>query len=220
MVGKDRMAWAADFYGDIISGTEKAGVALGVIKSAVALGKITDADRDILERTTGMLDFVESVSSFTKMGDIVSSVTNVLKEGLKLIGKMEKAQELRYAAYEKLYSDNPNLDATLSKYLAHFFFPGEEDSENVHPYEYLSQLLLGTEKGCYCDKDSSACDFREASYASAPSVMEILDRMPTAPANASPMEKSVLMFYLAERAAHELYVASGLTLEEYANLVK
>lgn len=220
MVGKDRMAWTADFFDDIINGTEKAGFALGVIKSAVALGKMSDENRNILEQTTGMLEFVESVSAFTKVGDIISSVTNVLGESLKLVGKMEKAQNIRLAAYTKLYDDNPNLNAMYSEYLAHFFFPGEETSKNVYPYGYLNQLLTGTEKGCWCDQNPSACDFGEATYASAPSVMEILDRIPTAPANASQMEEDILMFYLAERAAHELYVASGLTLEEYAKLIK
>lgn len=220
MVGQNRMAWAADFYGDIISGTEKAGVALGVIKSAVALGKVSDEDRNILERTIGMLDFAESVSSFTQIGDIVSSVTSVLEEGLKLIGKMERVQKTRYGVYINLYDENPNLKGMYSRYLAHFFYPGEEDSKNVYPYEYLSGLILGTNVGCCCDENPSGCNFGYANYTSAPSVMEILDRLPTAPANADEMEKDLLMFYLAERAAHELYMVSGLSLQEYAELVK
>lgn len=215
---QEKLKWAENFFNDISDGTEKAGMAIDTFKSAYALQKMFNKNVGVLEQTEGMLEFVECISSFAGVDDLVSPVADTLKEGLTLIGKMEKSITYQESIVDGILWKNHTGE---SAYLDYFL------GQKYPFHDYLDVLKYqhgeGSRYGCGCKDDPSKCPFKNNKFDDGATVHEILEKMAGSP-NPSPIdgqkEKEALIFYLAERSEHELYMLTGLTLEEYAKLVK
>ncbi len=215
---QETLKWAEDFFGDISDGTEKAGMAIDALKSAYAFQKMFNKNADVLEQTEGMLEFVECISSFASVDDIVSPVTDTLKESIKLVRKMEKSITFKNSITDgALWKNNLGKSAYLDHFLGQLYpFHGYLD---VLKYQHGN----GEYYGCACKDDPSKCPFENTKFDDGATVQEILEKMGTSPSPSQihgQQEKEALMFYLAERSEHELYKLTGFTLEEYAKLVK
>ena len=212
------LEWANEFFNSISDGTEKAGMALDTFKTAYALQKMFNKDVGVLEQTEGMLEFVECISSFAGVDDLVSPVADTLKEALTLIGKMEKSITYQNSINSgALWKNRTGASAYVDYFLGQKYpFHGYLD---VLKYQHGE----GFRYGCSCKDDPSKCPFETEKFDHGATVHEILEKMSSCPhssKNTKQEEKEALLFYLAERSEHELYKLTGLTLAEYSKLVK
>ena len=220
---------AGEAVGDIFSGV-KTGVnvvwkLLTITRATYAANKLINRDNTLVTKTIAALDIAEAAASFFIIRDVATPYFDTLEAALKLIGKMDVAEEARMNIYGNLLPNNRNK----SEYLTYIF-------DKEYPYEYLSELVTGGERGCYCKSNPRFCDFSyvypdedlgetrkdvKQPLEKAPSVEEVYIKMCTYEGEEpTDLEKEMVMFYLAERSEHELYLLSGLTLQEYAELVK
>ena len=189
--------------------------ACSVLRLLCASADMLDSEKGILEQTVSMLEVVESAASLTKSGKIAKVISQTLQEGLKLIGKCEQTRN-KYQNALRLAAAEGNKDLgkpTITAYL-------EELMGNTRIAQAYQELVLTGTPGCTCGK-SSTCNFDAAGMCLKyfPDVATTIYRMQNTSKEPTPLEKSFLALYLAERSRHDLYKISGLTLEQYADLV-
>lgn len=222
---KEEGEMAGDYFTGFSKGLKGIWNMITIVKAAGAVNDLADRKSTTVTKAVSMLELAECAVSFFDISDVVEPYTEVLKAGLKLYAQVEAEEKARMNIYAGLLPGNKSK----SEYLSYIF--GRE-----YPYEYLSELVLGSEKGCSCKTDWRGCDFSvvypdkdlgekaedvRQPLANAPSVAEVYEKMAsyngTEP---KAQEKEMVMFYLAERAEHELYFLSGLTLDEYVALIQ
>lgn len=193
---------AEEFFGKLSGSTEKVALAVSVYNTADSIQRMLDKDAGMTDATIGMLDTISLLTSHVPFSFYYEPMIDALKEGVKLWDKCQK--------YEKKYYDTKNLDIINNQNCAALqeLFRGYDD-----PY----LLFENFERGCSCYKGSSVC-----CCDSGPSVEELLIRIAQRPSNApelNSLEKEMVELYLAERSEHELYQLTGLTLNEYVEIV-
>ena len=197
-----------EFIEKFFGGASDAAQVLSLIVSAYQIGdsihNFFDTDQDIVEGTIGFLDVMTVLTSKLPIGFYYEEMFNILKGGVKLLGECRDTMEI--------YSRNLYVSINASEY---------KNVECLFDGDKLDQIFGTTLKnGCICGKGNPKNCF----CADGPSVCELLIRMGERLNKSDNFElnddeQELVMYYLAERSAHELYQQTGITLELYAKLV-
>lgn len=188
---------------DIVS--EDIGAAICAIQVFGTANNLLNPTGDPLEDTKYFLDALECVASFYKVEFIAGVICNTLAEGVDLLQKCRNNVDSYVTALSSVKKRN---SPALVK-----IFCGKD------AYLILGNLVLAGGKGCQCGVPGATCPFLDDAKRG-PSVAEVLAQLCSCQEPLDNTEKMIVLYYLAERSKHELFQASGITLDEYSQLVE
>lgn len=197
---------AEDFFDDVLettdtidNATEKVALAVSIYNLSNSVKQMTTSE-DEADALIGFVDTVGFMISYTPLDFYYEPMLDVLKEGITLWKKCKDNQ----ATFHMIMSEDVVNDTckTLDA-----VFPG-----------YAAEFLFSCKDGCRCDNGESSCPFDNG-----PTVNEVYLRLADRESYAQipkQVEKELIVWYLAEKSAHDLYQIAGVTVDEYYSMVK
>ena len=179
--------------------TEKVALAVSIYNLSNSVKQMTTSE-DEADALIGFVDTVGFMISNTPLDFYYEPMLDVLKDGIKLWKKCRDKEATFHMILDKnVVNDNcKTLDAV---------FPG-----------YAAEFLFSCKDGCRCDNGESSCPFDNG-----PTVNEVYLRLADRESYAQipkQVEKELIVWYLAEKSAHDLYQIAGVTVDEYYSMVK
>ena len=178
--------------------TEKVALAVSIYNLSNSVKQMTTSE-DEADALIGFVDTVGFMISYTPLDFYYEPMLDVLKEGIKLWKKCRDKEATFHMIMDKnvINDQCKTLDAV---------FPG-----------YAAAFLFSCKDGCQCGRTNAACPFENG-----PTVNEVYLRLANRTNYQPPkqIEKELIVWYLAEKSAHDLYRIAGVTVDDYYSMVK